>query len=258
MAWTTSDKVMELREKSRPFDVFAEMMDGWRRHLSGRNASLVAFFGFLSIFPLMLAAVSILGFVLSGNEKLQQDIIDGAASEIPVLGETLANNPRIGRRQRSGDRDRARDRPVLGHEGVHRVAQCTRRRLGGPRRRSHGHADLAPQGTGGARHHRRSADRQPRVGIARPEPRATGDRQCGHHRRHGGHEHRRDRRDVPIPHLVLDDLERRGDGVRCSPAPSSLFCRPSDRPSSSVRPRETAPNRSRRSTSSSGCSAGSA
>ena len=69
MAWTTSDKVMELREKSQPFDLFAEMMDGWRRHLSGRNASLVAFFGFLSIFPLLLAAVSILGFVLSGNEN---------------------------------------------------------------------------------------------------------------------------------------------------------------------------------------------
>lgn len=93
MAWTTSDKVMELREKSRPFDIFAEMMDGWRRHLSGRNASLVAFFGFLSIFPMMLAAVSILGFVLSDNKDLQERIIDGAASEIPVLGETLAENP---------------------------------------------------------------------------------------------------------------------------------------------------------------------
>lgn len=93
MAWTTSDKVMELREKSRPFDIFAEMMDGWRRHLSGRNASLFAFFTFLSIFPLMLAAVSILGFVLSGNEDLQERIIEGAADEIPVLGPELAANP---------------------------------------------------------------------------------------------------------------------------------------------------------------------
>ncbi len=93
MAWTTSDKVMKLRERSRPFDIFAEMMDGWRRHISGRNASLFAFFSFLSIFPLMLAAVSILGFVLRDNDKLKQDLIDGAASEIPVLGKTLAENP---------------------------------------------------------------------------------------------------------------------------------------------------------------------
>jgi membrane protein len=93
MAWTTSDKVMALRERSHPFDLFAEMMDGWRRHLAGRNASLLAFFSFLSIFPLMLAAVTILGFVLEGNEELQQDLIDSAAAEIPVLGQSLADNP---------------------------------------------------------------------------------------------------------------------------------------------------------------------
>lgn len=93
MAWTTSDKVMTYRERWHAFDVFAEMMDGWRRHLSGRNASVLAFFTFLSIFPLMLAAVTILGFVLQDNEDLQQRIIDGAASEIPVIGEQLSEDP---------------------------------------------------------------------------------------------------------------------------------------------------------------------
>ncbi len=69
------------------------MLDGWRRHLSGRNASVLAFFGFLSIFPLMLAATTILGFVLEGNQDLQQRIIDGALDDIPVLGEQLQSNP---------------------------------------------------------------------------------------------------------------------------------------------------------------------
>ncbi len=92
MPWTTSDKVLELRERSHPFDLFAEMMDGWRRHLSGRNASLLAFFSFLSIFPLMLAAVSILGFVLDDNQDLQEKVINSAAAEIPVLGNELAQN----------------------------------------------------------------------------------------------------------------------------------------------------------------------
>jgi membrane protein len=93
MAWTTSDKVMEVRAKSAPVDVIVDMLDGWRRHLSGRNASVLAFFGFLSIFPLLLAATTILGFVLEGNEDLQQRIIDGALSDIPVLGEQLQNDP---------------------------------------------------------------------------------------------------------------------------------------------------------------------
>jgi YihY family inner membrane protein len=54
---------------------------------------VLSFFTFLSIFPLMLAAVTILGFVLHDNEELQRKIIDSAASEIPVLGQTLADNP---------------------------------------------------------------------------------------------------------------------------------------------------------------------
>jgi membrane protein len=83
---------MEYRRRFHAFDVFAEMMDGWRRHQSGRNASLLAFFSFLSIFPLMLAAVSILGFVLEGDKDLQDQIVDSAASEIPVLGQQLADN----------------------------------------------------------------------------------------------------------------------------------------------------------------------
>lgn len=93
MPWTTSDKVMKLRERHVAIDVIVDTIDGWRRHISGRNASVLSFFGFLSIFPLMLAATTILGFVLEGNEDLQQRIIDGALADIPVLGQQLQANP---------------------------------------------------------------------------------------------------------------------------------------------------------------------
>jgi len=93
MPWTTSDKVMEFRSRHAAIDVLVDTLDGWRRHISGRNASVLAFFGFLSIFPLMLAATTILGFVLEGNEELQQELIDGALADIPVLGEQLQNDP---------------------------------------------------------------------------------------------------------------------------------------------------------------------
>lgn len=93
MGWQTSDRVMKVRAKSRTIDVIVETLDGWRLHLSGRNASLLAFFTFLSIFPLMLAATTILGFVLDGNEDLQRRIVDSAAAEIPVVGPEIAENP---------------------------------------------------------------------------------------------------------------------------------------------------------------------
>ncbi len=93
MAWTTSSKVMEIRRRHVAIDVFVDTLDGWRRHITGRNVSVLAFFGFLSIFPLMLAATTILGFVLQGNDDLQQRIIDGALADIPVLGQELQADP---------------------------------------------------------------------------------------------------------------------------------------------------------------------
>jgi uncharacterized BrkB/YihY/UPF0761 family membrane protein len=93
MAWTTSDRVMALRARHPAIEVGVDTLDGWRRHISGRNASTVAFFGFLSIFPLLLAATTILGFVLEGNEDLQERIIDGALADIPVLGQQLEADP---------------------------------------------------------------------------------------------------------------------------------------------------------------------
>ncbi|HYN31786.1 MAG TPA: YihY/virulence factor BrkB family protein [Ilumatobacteraceae bacterium] len=93
MAWTTSDRIMNLRAKHPAIEVGVDTLDGWRRHISGRNASVLAFFGFLSIFPLLLAATTILGLALEGNTDLQQRIIDGALADIPVIGQQLQNDP---------------------------------------------------------------------------------------------------------------------------------------------------------------------
>jgi YihY family inner membrane protein len=72
--------------------VVVETLDGFRRHQSGRNASVLAYWGFLSVFPLLLAATTILGFVLEGDEKLRADIVDSALSQIPVVGSTIEEN----------------------------------------------------------------------------------------------------------------------------------------------------------------------
>lgn len=93
MAWTTSDVVMRQRERFVAVDVIVDTLDGWRRHISGRNATVLSFFGFLSIFPLMLAATTILGLVLQNNKELQERIINGALDSIPVLGPQLQEDP---------------------------------------------------------------------------------------------------------------------------------------------------------------------
>ena len=89
MPWTTNPKVLQLRRRSAAVDVIVESLDGFRRHLTGRNAAVLAYYGFLTLFPLLMAATTILGFVLEDNPELQADIVDSALSQIPVIGADL-------------------------------------------------------------------------------------------------------------------------------------------------------------------------
>jgi membrane protein len=92
MPWSTHPRAMAVRRRYPIVDVIADTLDGFRRHQTGRNAAVLAYWGFLSVFPLLLAATTILGFVLEGNEQLREDIIDSALSQIPVVGSRIAEN----------------------------------------------------------------------------------------------------------------------------------------------------------------------
>ena len=52
-------------------------------------AAVIAFYAFFSLFPLLLALVSILGFVLEGDPSLRNDVLDTALARIPVIGDQL-------------------------------------------------------------------------------------------------------------------------------------------------------------------------
>ena len=56
---------------------------------AGNLAGLLAYYGFFSLFPLLLVLVTVLGMVLSGNEDLQERIVDSALAQFPVIGNQL-------------------------------------------------------------------------------------------------------------------------------------------------------------------------
>ena len=65
----------------------------------GKLAALIAYYGFFSLFPAMLALVTVLGFALEGRDDLRQDIADSALGQFPVIGNELSqsvNNPLTG------------------------------------------------------------------------------------------------------------------------------------------------------------------
>ena len=54
-------------------------------------AALITFYGFLSLFPLLLLLASVLGFVLQEDSDLEQRILDSALSQFPIIGDQLSD-----------------------------------------------------------------------------------------------------------------------------------------------------------------------
>ncbi|WP_343994454.1 YihY/virulence factor BrkB family protein [Nocardioides dubius] len=52
-------------------------------------AAILTYYAFIAIFPLMLLATSILGFFLEGRPELQEQLLDSALSQFPIIGDQL-------------------------------------------------------------------------------------------------------------------------------------------------------------------------
>jgi uncharacterized BrkB/YihY/UPF0761 family membrane protein len=66
-----------------------------RKYLDDRGsnlAALIAFYAFFSVFPLLLAFVSVLGFVLEDDPGLREDVIDSALAQLPIVGAQLGGD----------------------------------------------------------------------------------------------------------------------------------------------------------------------
>src|SRR5690349_1681663 len=55
----------------------------------GHLAATITYSAFFSIFPLLLVATTVLGYVLHGHPRLEQSIIDSALGQLPVIGRQL-------------------------------------------------------------------------------------------------------------------------------------------------------------------------
>ena len=56
---------------------------------AGNLAALIAYFGFFSLFPLLLVFTTILGFVLSGDPSAQNAVVHSALGQLPIIGNSL-------------------------------------------------------------------------------------------------------------------------------------------------------------------------
>lgn len=62
----------------------------------GYLAALIAYYAFVSLIPLLLLASTILGWVLAGHPDLQQQVLDSALAQFPVVGSQLNKPQHLG------------------------------------------------------------------------------------------------------------------------------------------------------------------
>jgi uncharacterized BrkB/YihY/UPF0761 family membrane protein len=55
----------------------------------GYLAAVLTYYAFVAIFPILLIASSVLGFVLQGQPALQQEILSSALAQFPIVGDQL-------------------------------------------------------------------------------------------------------------------------------------------------------------------------
>jgi YihY family inner membrane protein len=81
-----------VQQRNRPLGFVFGVIKKFGDDRGGALAAQLAYYGFVSLFPLLLVFVTGLGFVLHDNEELQRDLIDSALADFPVIGNQLKNN----------------------------------------------------------------------------------------------------------------------------------------------------------------------
>jgi YihY family inner membrane protein len=59
---------------------------------ASQMGALIAYYGFFSLFPLLLVFVTVLGFVLEGSPSTQASVLHSTLSQFPIVGTELQNN----------------------------------------------------------------------------------------------------------------------------------------------------------------------
>jgi YihY family inner membrane protein len=87
-----SDRLHDLdrrQQHSRRLAFPAAVIKKFSDDQAGQLAALIAYYGFVSLFPLLLVLVTVLGFVLQGDPSEQKRILDGTLGQFPLVSDQL-------------------------------------------------------------------------------------------------------------------------------------------------------------------------
>ncbi|HYL53064.1 MAG TPA: YihY/virulence factor BrkB family protein [Acidimicrobiia bacterium] len=85
-------RVDEFQQRHRPFAFVFAVVKKFGDDQGGNLCAIITYYGFMSLFPLLLVLVTVLGFVLQGHPGLQHDILNSALTDFPVIGDKIRKN----------------------------------------------------------------------------------------------------------------------------------------------------------------------
>ncbi|HEY5549858.1 MAG TPA: YihY/virulence factor BrkB family protein [Candidatus Saccharimonadales bacterium] len=88
-------KLDRLQQRFKPTAFAVAVIKKYNDDDGGRLAALITYYGFLSLFPLLLVATSAIHLFLGGFEGLQDRIIDGINTYFPAMGETIQKSIKV-------------------------------------------------------------------------------------------------------------------------------------------------------------------
>jgi membrane protein len=77
------------QQRKKPLAVPVAVIKKFGDDQAGNLAALIAYYGFFSLFPLLLVFVTILGFVLHGDPSAQQSVLHSALGQLPLIGSSI-------------------------------------------------------------------------------------------------------------------------------------------------------------------------
>jgi membrane protein len=85
-------KLDEFQQHHRRLSFPAAVVKKFGDDQAGQLAALIAYYAFVSLFPLLLVFVTVLGFVLQGNSSAQTSVLHSTLKQFPIIGTQLENN----------------------------------------------------------------------------------------------------------------------------------------------------------------------
>jgi membrane protein len=89
--WVT-DRLDRWQRRAAPFRFLMAVLRKFADDQAGNLASLLAYYAFLAVFPLLLVLVTVLGIVLHDDPSAQQRILHSALIDFPIIGSQLRSN----------------------------------------------------------------------------------------------------------------------------------------------------------------------